>query len=158
MRKLKNNIRKREVDPVYNDELVTRFANDMMLHGKKAQSLNILYKALELVEERKKDDELSALEIWKKALQNITPLVEVKSRRIGGATFQVPMEIRADRKISVSNKWMIEATRKRSGKTMAEKLDAEILAAYNEEGGAVKKKEDTHRMADANKAFSHFRF
>ncbi len=158
MRKLKNNIRKREVDPVYNDELVTRFANDMMLHGKKAQSLNILYKALELVEERKKDDELSALEIWKKALQNITPLVEVKSRRIGGATFQVPMEIRADRKISVSNKWMIEATRKRSGKTMAEKLAAEILAAYNEEGGAVKKKEDTHRMADANKAFSHFRF
>jgi small subunit ribosomal protein S7 len=158
MRKLKNNIRKREVDPVYNDELVTRFANDMMLHGKKAQSLNILYKALEIVEERKKDDELSALEVWKKALQNVTPLVEVKSRRIGGATFQVPMEIRADRKISVANKWMIEATRKRSGKTMSEKLAAEILAAFNEEGGAFKKKEDTHRMADANKAFSHFRF
>ncbi|MFP4664151.1 MAG: 30S ribosomal protein S7 [Bacteroidales bacterium] len=158
MRKLKNNTRKREADPVYNDELVTRFANDMMLHGKKAQSLNIFYDALKIVEERKKDEELSALEVWKKALQNITPLVEVKSRRIGGATFQVPMEIRADRKVSVGNKWMIEAARKRSGKTMAEKLAAEILAAFNDEGGAVKKKEDTHRMADANKAFSHFRF
>ncbi len=158
MRKIKNYTREREADPVYNDDLVTRFANDLMLHGKKAQALNILYKALNIVEERKNDIELSALEIWKKALQNVTPLVEVKSRRIGGATFQVPMEIRADRKISVSNKWMIQATRKRSGKSMAENLAAEILAAYKEEGGAIKKKEDTHRMADANKAFSHFRF
>ncbi|MFO7789512.1 MAG: 30S ribosomal protein S7 [Bacteroidota bacterium] len=158
MRKLKNYTRERAADPVYNDELITRFANDMMLHGKKTQAFNIVYKALNIVEERKKDNELSALEIWKKALQNVTPLVEVKSRRIGGATFQVPMEIRADRKISVSNKWLIQAARKRSGKSMAENLAAEILAAFNEEGGAIKKKEETHRMADANKAFSHFRF
>ncbi|MDA3819247.1 MAG: 30S ribosomal protein S7 [Candidatus Delongbacteria bacterium] len=158
MRKIKNYTREREADPVYNDELVTRFANDLMLHGKKAQALNIIYKALNIVEERKKDTELSALEIWKKALQNVTPLVEVKSRRIGGATFQVPMEIRADRKISVANKWMIKAARGRSGKAMGENLAAEILAAYNNEGGAVKKKEETHRMADANKAFSHFKF
>jgi small subunit ribosomal protein S7 len=158
MRKIKNYTREREADPVYNDELVTRFANDLMLNGKKAQALNILYKALDIVEERKKDTELSALEIWKKAVQNVTPLVEVKSRRIGGATFQVPMEIRADRKISVANKWVIQAARKRSGKSMAENLSAEILAAFKEEGGAIKKKEDTHRMADANRAFSHFRF
>ncbi len=158
MRKIKNYTREREADPVYNDELVTRFANDLMLNGKKAQALNILYKAFDIVEERKKDTELSALEIWKKAVQNVTPLVEVKSRRIGGATFQVPMEIRADRKISVANKWVIQAARKRSGKSMAENLSAEILAAFKEEGGAIKKKEDTHRMADANRAFSHFRF
>lgn len=158
MRNIKKKLLTRDGDPVYNDGLVTRFANDMMLHGKQAKSLNILYDALKLVEERKKDDELSALEIWKKALQNITPQVEVKSRRIGGATFQVPTEMQPDRKISVSNKWMIEAARKRGGKSMADKLAAEILAAFNEEGGAFKKKEDTHRMADANKAFSHFRF
>jgi small subunit ribosomal protein S7 len=158
MRKLKNKTRLREGDPVFNDALVTRFVNDMMLHGKKALSYKIFYDALNIVENKMKDNELSPLEIWKKALLNVTPSVEVKSRRIGGATFQVPMEIRPDRKISVSNKWMIEAARKRGGKTMAEKLAAEIISAFNEEGNAFKKKEDTHRMAEANKAFSHFRF
>lgn len=160
MRKIKKKNRKRAGDPVYNDELVTRFVNDMMLHGKKAKSFKIFYDALDVVEERLKDkeEEVTALDVWKKALQNITPAVEVKSRRIGGATFQVPSEIRSDRKISVSNKWMIEAARKRGGKSMSDKLSAEILAAYNEEGSAFKRKEDTHRMAEANKAFSHFRF
>ena len=158
MRKIKNKTRVREGDPVFNDPNVTRFVNDMMLHGKKNLSYQIFYGALEIVEQRMKDEELSPLEIWKKALQNITPSVEVKSRRIGGATFQVPMEIRPDRKISVGNKWMIMAARNRGGKSMTEKLAAEIISAYNEEGAAFKKKEDTHRMAEANKAFSHFRF
>jgi small subunit ribosomal protein S7 len=158
MRKLKNKIRVREGDPVFNDVLVTRFVNDMMMHGNKSRSFKIFYEALDVVEAKLKDEELSALEIWKKAVQNITPAVEVKSRRIGGATFQVPMEIRADRKISVGNKWIIQAARKRGGKNMVEKLSAEIIAAYKEEGAAFKKKEDTHRMAEANKAFSHFRF
>ena len=158
MRKLKNKMRVREGDPVFNDALVTRFVNDMMMDGKKARSYKIFYDALDVVGEKLKDDELSALEIWKKAIQNITPAVEVKSRRIGGATFQVPMEVRADRKISVGNKWIIQAARNRGGKSMVEKLSAEIIAAYNEEGNAFKKKEDTHRMAEANKAFSHFRF
>ncbi len=158
MRKLKNKIRVREGDPVFNDVLVTRFVNDMMMHGKKARSYKIFYEALDVVETKLKDEELSKVEIWKKAVQNITPAVEVKSRRIGGATFQVPMEMRADRKISVGNKWIIQAARKRGGKNMVEKLAAEIIAAYKEEGNAFKKKEDTHRMAEANKAFSHFRF
>lgn len=158
MRKLKNKTRVREGDPVFNDALVTRFVNDMMLDGKKNISFNIFYGALDLVEQRLKDEELTPLEIWKKAVQNITPSVEVKSRRIGGATFQVPMEIRADRKISIGNKWIIQAARNRGGKNMTEKLAAEIISAYNEEGAAFKKKEDTHRMAEANKAFSHFRF
>ncbi len=158
MRKLKNKTRVREGDPVFNDALVTRFVNDMMLDGKKNISFSIFYGALDLVEQRLKDEELTPLEIWKKAIQNITPSVEVKSRRIGGATFQVPMEIRADRKISIGNKWIIQAARNRGGKNMTEKLAAEIISAYNEEGAAFKKKEDTHRMAEANKAFSHFRF
>ncbi|MEA1873222.1 MAG: 30S ribosomal protein S7 [Bacteroidota bacterium] len=158
MRKLKNKIRVREGDAVFNDVLVTRFVNDMMMHGNKSRSFKIFYEALEVVKEKIKDDELSPLEIWKKAVQNITPAVEVKSRRIGGATFQVPMEMRADRKISVGNKWIIQAARKRGGKNMVEKLSAEIIAAYKEEGAAFKKKEDTHRMAESNKAFSHFRF
>jgi small subunit ribosomal protein S7 len=145
-------------DPKYNDTRVTRFVNDMMLDGKKSKCFGIFYDALEIVEKRTKDVEATPLEIWKKALENITPNVEVKSRRVGGATFQVPMEIRPDRKISIGNKHLIEFARKRSGRSMAEKLAAEIIAAYNEEGGAFKRKEDTHRMAEANRAFAHFRF
>ncbi len=145
-------------DPKFNDVLVTRFVNDLMLKGKKSISFTVFYDALAIVAEKMKDKEISPLEIWKKALQNVTPAVEVKSRRIGGATFQVPTELRADRRVSVSNKWLIKYARSRGGRSMKEKLAAEIMAAYNEEGGAYKKKEDTHRMADANKAFSHFRF
>ncbi|HOY38312.1 MAG: 30S ribosomal protein S7 [Bacteroidales bacterium] len=145
-------------DPKYNDVRVTRFVNDMMWSGKKSTSFEIFYESLDIVEKKMKDSEDAPLDIWKKALDNITPQVEVKSRRIGGATFQVPTEIREDRKISISHKWMIGFARKRSGRGMAEKLAAEIIAAYNNEGAAFKKKEDTHRMADANKAFSHFRF
>ncbi len=150
--------RKRFPDPKFHNERVTRFVNDMMLDGKKTVAYAIFYDALDIVEKKKKDIEKSSLEIWQEALENITPKVEVKSRRIGGANFQVPIEIRPDRKISISHKAMIEFARKRNGKTMAEKLAAEILAAFNNEGGAIKKKEDTHRMAEANKAFSHFRF
>ena len=158
MRKAKS--KKREIlpDPRYNDKLVTQFVHNLMLNGKKNLSYNIFYGALEVVEKRMKDSELSALDIWKKGLENITPQVEVKSRRVGGATFQVPTEIRADKKIVVSIKNMITFARKRRGKSMSEKLAGEIMDAFNEEGGVFKKKEDTHRMAEANKAFAHFRF
>jgi small subunit ribosomal protein S7 len=158
MRKSKPKKRVLLPDPKFNETRVTRFVNDMMWQGKKSTSFQIFYDALEIVAKKMKDAEDAPLDVWRKALDNITPAVEVKSRRIGGATFQVPMEIRADRKISVSHKWMIAYARKRSGRSMAEKLAAEIIAAYNNEGSAVKKKEDTHRMAEANKAFSHFRF
>ncbi len=129
-----------------------------MLDGKKSKAYDIFYGAMDIIEQKTKDDEKSALDIFKAALDNITPQVEVKSRRVGGATFQVPMEVRPDRKISISMKNMILFSRKRAGKSMAEKLAAETIAAYNNEGGAYKKKEDTHRMAEANKAFAHFRF
>ncbi len=145
-------------DPKFNDVLVTRFVNDMMQHGKKTVAYQIFYDALDIVGSRMKNEELSPLDIWKKALENITPAVEVKSRRVGGATFQVPMEIRPERKVAVSIKSLILYARKRSGKSMADKLAAEIQAAFNNEGGAFKKKEDTHRMAEANRAFAHFRF
>jgi small subunit ribosomal protein S7 len=129
-----------------------------MVDGKKSTAYTVFYDSLEMVAKKVKDTEVQPLEVWKKALENITPNVEVKSRRVGGATFQVPMEIRPERKESISIKNMILFARKRSGKSMADKLSAEIVAAYNEEGGAYKKKEDTHRMADANRAFAHFRF
>lgn len=158
MRKAKPKKRILLPDPKFNDQLVTRFVNDLMVDGKKTTAFRIFYQALDIVSERMKDSELSALEIWKKSLQNITPAVEVKSRRVGGATFQVPMEIRAERKTAISIRNMILFARKRSGKSMGEKLAGEIVAAYNEEGGAYKKKEDTHRMAEANRAFAHFRF
>ncbi len=145
-------------DPKFNDKLVTRFVNDLMMGGKKNLSLKIFYDAIDIVEEKMKNTEVKPLDIWKKALDNITPAVEVKSRRVGGATFQVPTEIRASRKQSISIKNMILFARKRNGRTMGEKLAGEIMAAYNDEGGAFKKKEDTHRMAEANKAFAHFRF
>jgi len=157
----KGNPKKRHVqpDPVFNDVLVTKFVNHLMLSGKKSISFKIFYNALDLVDERVGSKyNKPALEIWKKALENVTPMVEVKSRRVGGATFQVPMEVRPDRKSSISMKNLIIFSRKRSGKSMAEKLAAEIIAAYNEEGGAFKKKEDTHRMAEANRAFAHYRW
>jgi small subunit ribosomal protein S7 len=145
-------------DPKFNDSRVTRFVNDMMWDGKKSTSFQIFYDSLEIIEKKMKDSEDAPIDIWRKALDNVTPAVEVKSRRIGGATFQVPTEIRADRKISVSHKWLIAAARKRSGQSMATRLAAEIMAAYNNEGAAVKRKDETHRMAEANKAFAHFKF
>ena len=145
-------------DPKFNDVLVTRFVNDLMYDGKKSIAYQIFYDAMDIVSVKVKDSEVSPLDVFKKALEKITPHVEVKSRRVGGATFQVPMEIRAERKTSISVKNMILYSRKRSGRSMAEKLAGEIVAAYNEEGGAFKKKEDTHRMAEANRAFAHFRF
>ena len=158
MRKVKPKKRVILPDPVYGDQKVSKFVNHLMYDGKKNTSYRIFYAALDLVGEKMKDAEKSSLEIWKQALDKITPQVEVKSRRIGGATFQVPTEIRPDRKESVSMKNMINFARKRSGKSMAEKLAAEILDAYNEQGGAYKRKEDMHRMAEANRAFAHFRF
>ena len=156
----KSKPRKRTIlpDPKYNDVRVTRFVNDMMWDGKKSTSFKIFYECMDLIGKKMKDSEETPLEIWKKALDNITPSVEVKSRRIGGATFQVPTEIRPDRKESVSMKNMIAFARKRGGKTMADKLASEIMDAYNEQGGAFKRKEDMHRMAEANRAFAHFRF
>lgn len=158
MRKSKPKKRILLPDPKFNDTLVTRFVNNMMLDGKKSIALKAFYDALETVAERAKNIEKSPLDIWKKALENITPQVEVKSRRVGGATFQVPMEIRPGRKVAISMQSLIKYARSRNGKSMADKLASEIIAAYNEEGGAYKKKEDTHRMAEANKAFAHFRF
>jgi small subunit ribosomal protein S7 len=145
-------------DPKFNDTLVTRFVNDLMYDGKKSIAYQIFYDAMDIVGNKMKDSELSPLDVFKKALEKITPQVEVKSRRVGGANFQVPMEIRPERKVSISVKNMILFSRKRSGRSMAEKLAAEIIAAFNEEGGAYKKKEDVHRMAEANRAFAHFRF
>jgi small subunit ribosomal protein S7 len=145
-------------DPKFNDQLVTRFVNNLMWDGKKSVAFNVFYTALEIVETKKQDAEKSALEIWKDALTNVMPHVEVRSRRVGGATFQIPMQIRPDRKISMAMKWLILYARRRNEKSMAGKLASEILAAAKEEGAAVKKRMDTHKMADANKAFSHFRF
>ncbi len=145
-------------DPRFNDQLVTRFVNNMMWDGKKSVAFKVFYDAIDIVDEKKQDDEKTALEIWKDALSNVMPHVEVRSRRVGGATFQIPMQIRPDRKISTAMKWLISYSRKRNEKSMAQKLAAEILAAAKEEGAAVKKRVDTHKMAEANKAFSHFRF
>ena len=158
MRKVKPKKRVILPDPKFNDQKVSKFVNQLMYDGKKNTAYEIIYKALDIVGEKMKDQEKSPLEIWKQALDNITPQVEVKSRRIGGATFQVPTEIRPDRKESVSMKNMIAFARKRSGKSMAEKLAAEIMDAFNNQGGAFKLKEDMHRMAEANRAFAHFRF
>ena len=145
-------------DPKFNDQLVTRFVNMMMWDGKKSTAFKIFYDAIEIVDEKKTDEEKTALEIWKDALTNVMPHVEVRSRRVGGATFQIPMQIRPDRKISTAMKWLISFSRKRNEKSMALKLASEILAAAKEEGAPVKKRTDTHKMAEANKAFSHFRF
>ena len=141
-------------DPKFNDTLVTRFVNNVMWQGKKCASLTIFYDSFEKVAKMTGED---GYEIWKKALSNVTPAVEVRSRRIGGATFQIPSEVRPDRKISLSIKWLVRYARERNGRSMADKLANEIVAASKGEGGAFKKKEDTHRMAEANKAFAHFR-
>ena len=145
-------------DPKFNDQLVTRFVNNLMWDGKKSTAFKVFYDAMEIVETKKNNDEESSLEIWKDALTNVMPHVEVRSRRVGGATYQIPNQIRADRKISTAMKWLIGFARKRNEKSMAQKLASEILAAAKEEGAAVKKRTDTHKMAEANKAFSHFRF
>ncbi|MCQ2351672.1 MAG: 30S ribosomal protein S7 [Paludibacteraceae bacterium] len=145
-------------DPKFGEVMVTKFVNHLMFDGKKSTAFTIFYDALENVKAKMPNEDKSALEIWKKALENITPQVEVKSRRIGGATFQVPTEIRPDRKESISMKNMILFSRKRGGKTMADKLASEIVDAFNMQGQAFKRKEDMHRMAEANRAFAHFRF
>jgi len=155
MRKSKPKKRYLLPDPKFKDTLVTRFVNNLMLQGKKNLSYRTFYDAIEIVENRAGEN---GLDTWKKALNNIMPAVEVKSRRVGGATFQVPTEVRPDRKVSLGIKWMIRYAKMRNEKTMVERLAGEIIAASKGEGAAVKKKDDTHRMADANKAFSHFRF
>ncbi|APD07070.1 30S ribosomal protein S7 [Flavobacteriaceae bacterium UJ101] len=156
----KSRAKKRHIlpDPKFNDPLVTRFVNMLMLHGKKSVAFKLYYDALDIVEQRKEDEEVSAVDTWKKALENVMPHVEVRSRRVGGATYQIPMQIRPDRKISMAMKWLIKYAKARNEKSMSQKLAGEILAAAKEEGAAVKKKTDTHKMAEANKAFSHFRF
>lgn len=156
MRKQKPKKRITLPDPKFNDVLVTQFVNNMMIGGKKNTSYNIFYDAMDIVSDKLKEE--NPVDVFKKALTNVTPAVEVKSRRIGGATFQIPTEIYASRKQSIGIKSMIGAARKRHEKSMAQKLAGEIMSAYKEEGTAYKKKEDTHRMAEANKAFSHFRF
>ncbi len=145
-------------DPVFNEVSVTRFVNHLMFDGKKSTAFDIFYGSLDAVKAKLPNEESNPLDIWKKALENITPQVEVKSRRVGGATFQVPTEIRPERKESLSMKYLIQYSRKRSGRSMAEKLAAEIVDAFNNQGGAFKRKEDMHRMAEANRAFAHFRF
>ena len=157
MRKRKAKKRPLLPDPKFNDQLVTRFVNMLMLDGKKSTAFKIFYDSLDIIE-KKNNSEKSSLEIWKDSLSNIMPHVEVRSRRVGGATFQIPMQIRPERKQSLGMKWLISFARKRNDKSMSQKLAAEIVAAYKEEGAAFKKKQDTHRMAEANKAFSHFRF
>ena len=156
MRKSKAKKRILLPDPKFNDILVTRFVNNLMYDGKKSKSYDVFYEAIDIVEKRTPDT--NGLEVFKKALSNITPAVEVRSRRVGGATFQIPSEIRPERKLSMGIKWMILYARKRNEKSMAQKLAGEIIAGAKEEGAAFKKKEDVHKMAEANKAFSHFRF
>lgn len=155
MRKSKPKKRYLLPDPKFNDTLVTKFVNYLMEQGKKSTAYGIFYDAIEVVEKKTSE---SGLEVWKRAMANLTPSVEVKSRRVGGATFQVPVEIRPERKVNLTIKWLIEYSRLRGEKTMMDRLAAEIIAASKGEGAAIKKKDDTHRMAEANKAFSHFRF
>lgn len=156
MRKTRAKSRPILPDPKFNNVDVTRFVNNLMFDGKKSIAYGIFYSAMDIIQDRLKEE--NALEVWKKAVENVTPQVEVRSRRVGGATFQIPQQIRDERKTSMAVKWMIGYARKRNEKTMADKLAGEIIAAFKEEGASHKKKEDTHRMADANKAFSHFRF
>ena len=158
MRKKQSKKRDLIPDPKFNDQLVTRFVNNLMQQGKKSTAYKIFYDAIDVIESKKEDKEKTSLELWKDALSNVMPQVEVRSRRVGGATFQIPTPIRPDRKISLAMKWLIASSRKRNEKSMAVKLAQEILAAAKEEGAAVKKRVDTHKMAEADKAFSHFRF
>ncbi|HHB77888.1 MAG TPA: 30S ribosomal protein S7 [Saprospiraceae bacterium] len=154
MRKRKPKVRYLAPDPRYNDQMVTRFVNNMMFEGKKSLAFKIFYDAMDIVKEKTSENEL---EIWRKALNNVMPQVEVRSRRIGGATFQIPVELPARRKVTVGMKWLITFARKRGGRGMAEKLAAEIMAAAKEEGAAVKRREDVHKMAESNRAFAHFK-
>lgn len=154
MRKRKPQVRIIKPDPRYGDMLVTQFVNNLMLSGKKSTAFSVFYSAMDIVKERTNENEH---EIWKKALNNTIPQVEVRSKRIGGATFQIPTEIRAKRKISIGMKWLIRFARARSGKGIAEKMAAEIIAASKNEGAAVKRKEETHKMAESNRAFAHFK-
>lgn len=154
MRKTKAKKRILTPDPRFSDALVTRFVNNMMYDGKKTVGFRIFYQAVDIVESKTQE---RGIDVWKKALNNVMPSVEVKARRVGGATFQIPIEVPAERRIAVGMKWMIDYSRKRNEKSYPEKLAAEIIAASKGEGAAVKKKDDTHRMAEANKAFSHFR-
>ena len=154
MRKRKPKVRHIAPDPRYSDPLVTQFVNNLMWQGKKGAAFKIFYDAMDMIKDRTGEDEHA---IWKKALNNAMPQVEVRSRRIGGATFQIPTEIRAKRKVSIGMKWLIRFARQRSGKGMAEKMAAELIAASKGEGAAVKRREDTHKMAEANRAFAHFR-
>ena len=142
-------------DPKFGDIMVAQFVNRLMYEGEKSKAYTVFYDALDLVEDRTKEN---GLETWRKAIQNVGPSVEVKTRRIGGANFQIPTEVRSDRKMSIGMKWLIQYSRDRNGKSMADKLASEIVAASKGEGGAFKKKEDTHKMAEANKAFAHFKF
>ena len=158
MRKKQSKKRDLIPDPKFNDQLVTRFVNNLMLQGKKSKAYKIFYDAMEIVDQKIEDKEKTSLDLWKDALSNVMPHVEVRSRRVGGATFQIPQPIRPDRKISTAIKWLIDSSRKRNEKSMALKLAQEVIAAAKEEGAAVKKRVDTHKMAEANKAFSHFRF
>jgi small subunit ribosomal protein S7 len=158
MRKKQSKKRALIPDHRFNDQLVTRFVNNLMLQGKKSTAYKVFYDAIDIVESKKGEEDKESLELWKDALSNVMPHVEVRSRRVGGATYQIPQPIRPDRKISTAMKWLITASRKRNEKSMASKLAQEILAAAKEEGAAVKKRVDTHKMAEANKAFSHFRF
>ena len=158
MRKAKPKKRVILPDPVFGEVMVTKFVNHLMYDGIKSLSYTIFYGALDLVKNKLPNEDMTAIEIWKKSLENITPQVEVKSRRVGGATYQVPMEIRPDRKESISMKNLIIYARKRTGKSMSEKLAAEIVDGFNSQGGAFKRKEEIHRMAEANRAFAHFRF
>jgi len=155
MRKKKAPKRYVQPDPKFGDIMVTQFVNRLMYEGKKSVAYSVFYGALDLINERTKED---GMEVWKKAIQNVGPSVEVKTRRIGGANFQIPTEVRGDRKTSVAMKWLIQYSRERNGKSMADKLASEIIAGSKGEGGAFKKKEDTHKMAEANKAFAHFKF
>jgi len=158
MRKKQSKKRDLIPDPKFNDQLVTRFVNNLMLQGKKSKAYKVFYDAMDIVDQKNEDKEKTSLDLWKDALSNVMPHVEVRSRRVGGATFQIPQPIRPDRKISTAIKWLIDSSRKRNEKSMALKLAQEIIAAAKEEGAAVKKRVDTHKMAEANKAFSHFRF
>jgi small subunit ribosomal protein S7 len=155
MRKSKPKKRYLLPDPKFQDTLVTKFVNYLMEQGKKSVAYTIFYDAVALVEKKTNEN---GIDVWKRAMSNLTPSVEVKSRRVGGATFQVPVEVRPERKVNLSIKWLIDYSRLRGEKTMMDKLAAEIIAASKGEGAAIKKKDDTHRMAEANKAFSHFRF
>jgi small subunit ribosomal protein S7 len=155
MRKKRAPKRYLQPDPRFGDTMVTKFVNSIMWDGKKSTAYRVFYEAMDVIEERTSE---SGLETWKKAIQNVSPAVEVKSRRIGGSNFQIPTEVRPERKLALGMKWLLQFSRSRNGKSMSDKLANEVIAASKGEGGAFKKKEDTHRMAEANKAFSHFKF